>query len=68
MSEFVYTAKQVMDIIGVKSYDTLKKMREKGWLKPLNLPIKRILYSKKDVQKFLEGNFDDITKLDNENK
>lgn len=53
MNELVYTAKQVMELFHIKSYQVLVKWKNEGLLRPLNTPTKKLLYSKSEVKRFL---------------
>lgn len=66
MGTILYTAKQVLELLGIKSYQTLTNWKKKGYLKPLNLPSRRVYYSKEEIQRFLKNGVYEVVENDDE--
>lgn len=53
MEERYYSAKEVMKILGVKCYNTLKRWEQRKLLIPIRSPLGTLRYSQKEIDRYL---------------
>lgn len=51
--QFYYTSKEVMEMLNVKSYKTLRRWEKNKILVPIKSPLGRYLYPKEEIDRFL---------------
>lgn len=53
MQEQYFSAKEVMKMLSIKAYRTLKRLEEMRVLVPLRTPLGKMLYSKSSIDKYI---------------